>query len=122
MPIDCLALPCLPNNENGSLKKENRCIVVVLHISHARLVDAVYYIKTREGGLSRKNPPAWSSERSFGCAVVFVVKKNILKANCILILIARHGTALLELPTYLPTLPDIIVPGLAIAELTSREQ
>lgn len=57
--------------------------VVVLHISHARLVDAVYYIKTREGGLSRKNPPAWSPER---CAVVFVVKKHFKKQNRILIL------------------------------------
>lgn len=47
MPIDCLAYL---NNENGSLKKENRCVVVVLHISHARLVDAVYYIKLGRGG------------------------------------------------------------------------
>lgn len=48
MPIDCLAYL---NDENGSLKKENRCVVVVLHISHARLVDPCGVLhKTREGG------------------------------------------------------------------------
>lgn len=68
MPIDCLALIMKWKFKNVVVVVRRRTTYITCPPRRCGVLH-----KTREGGLSRKIPPAWSPER---CAVVFVVKKH----------------------------------------------